>query len=123
MCIDLSIMNCRTPSGAQLIEGETTPTSNGGDISKLNHFNRTTGGQRIIGEQVVAVVLILDPPCFQLRELIQYSRDLSLHFQWRNRNSYTFKTFLRKIKSSNTTCTTTNLATHFGRSEQALSIS
>ena len=64
-------------------------------FSKLNHFNRTAGCQRFIRKQVVAVVLVLGPPCFQLRfqrrELIQDSHDLSLHFQRRNRNLNTRK--------------------------------
>ena len=48
---------------------------------------------------MVAVVLILGPPCFQLRfqlrfqrrELIQYSHDLTLDFHRRNRNLNTRK--------------------------------
>ena len=96
MGIDLSVMNCWAPGTTQLIEGETTATLNGCDIPELNHFNRTAGCQGIIGEQVVAVVLILGPPGFQLRfqlrfqrrELIQYSHNLSLHFQRRNRDKH-----------------------------------
>lgn len=68
--------------------------SNNTDILQLNHIDRATGSQGFIGEQVVAVVLILGPPGFQLRfqlrfqrrELIQDSHDLSLHCERRNRN-------------------------------------
>ena len=68
-------------------------------FSELYHFNLAASCQRFIREQVVAVVLVLGPPCFQFRfqfrfqrrELIQQSHDFTLHVQRWNRNLNTRK--------------------------------